>query len=138
MRHVHSLQKDSEAYQHVVHNLTWSGVYLMSTLSNTILQKLLTLVPLTATGPEVYIAAMTNVLFNSCDSLVGTVNHVKSLKLKDRMGVNVEDCCDAILVDVEHLESAGSFKPDHLSYIICIFENTSDYRFHIWATHNYK
>ena len=43
---VQSLLKGSEADQYVVQNLTWSGVYLMSTLSNTLLQKVLTLVPL--------------------------------------------------------------------------------------------
>ena len=31
-RHVQSLQKGSEEYQYVVQNLTWSGVYLRSTL----------------------------------------------------------------------------------------------------------
>ena len=44
--HVQSLQKESEADQYVVKNLTWSGVYLRITLSNTLLQKVLALVPL--------------------------------------------------------------------------------------------
>ena len=57
--HVQSLLKGSEADQYVVQNLTWSVVYLRSTLSNTLLQRVLTLVPLTATGPEVYVAIMT-------------------------------------------------------------------------------
>ena len=57
--YVQSLQKGSEAYQHVGQNLTWSGVYPRSTLSNTLLQKVLELVPLTATGPEVFVANMT-------------------------------------------------------------------------------
>ena len=60
--HVQSLLKGSEADQYVVQNLMWSGVYLRSTLSNTLLQKVLTLVPLTATGPEVYVAIMTTFL----------------------------------------------------------------------------
>ena len=51
--HVQSLLKGSEADQYVVQNLTCSEVYLRSTLSNTLLQKVLTLVPPTATGPEV-------------------------------------------------------------------------------------
>ena len=61
-RHVQSLQKGSEADQYIVWNLTWSGVYLRSTISNNLLQKVLTLVSLTATGPEVYVATMTNIL----------------------------------------------------------------------------
>ena len=57
--HVKSLLKGSEADQYVVQNLTWSGVYLRRTLSNILLQKVLILVPLTATRPEVYVAIMT-------------------------------------------------------------------------------
>ena len=58
-RHVQSLQKGFEADQYVVQNLTWSGVYLRITLSNTILQKVLTLVPMTSTRTEVFVATMT-------------------------------------------------------------------------------
>ena len=47
--HVKSIKKDSETYQYVVQKLTCSGVYLMGTLSNIILQKVLPLVPLTET-----------------------------------------------------------------------------------------
>ena len=60
--HVKSLKKGSEADQDVVQKLTWSGVYLRSTLSNTILQKVLTLVPLTATGPEVFVTTINKFL----------------------------------------------------------------------------
>ena len=65
--HVQSLLKGSEEDQYVVQNFTWSGVYLRSTLSNTLLQKVLTLVPLTATGPEVFVATMTAFLTDSYD-----------------------------------------------------------------------
>ena len=44
--HVRSLLKGSEADLYIVQNLTWSGVYLMSTFSNDILQRVLTLVPI--------------------------------------------------------------------------------------------
>ena len=63
---------------------------------------------------------------------------MKNLKLKDNPGRDAADCYDVILVNVEILESAGAFKPKHLGYIIHIFENTSNSRFHIWATQNYK
>ena len=45
--HIKSLQKGSEADQYVVQKLTWSGVYLKSTLSSAILMKVLKLVLLT-------------------------------------------------------------------------------------------
>ena len=75
--HVQSIQKDSDADQYVVQNLTWSGVYLRGTLSNTIIQKVLPLVTLTETGPEVYFATMTTVLSDSYYYLVDTLNHTK-------------------------------------------------------------
>ena len=135
---VQSLLKGSEADQYIVQNLTWSGVYLRSNLSNYLLQKVLTLVPMTATRPEVYVATMTTIISDSYYSLVDTLNHPKNLKLKDHPGRNAADFYDAILVNVESLESAGALKLDHLGYIIRISENTSNSRFQIWATQKYK
>ena len=79
--HVKSLQKYFKADKYIVQNLKWSGVYLRSTLLYAILQKELELVPLTKTGSEVYVANMNTVLSYYCDSLVGNMNHMKSLKL---------------------------------------------------------
>ena len=108
-------------------------------MSSVLLQNILKLVPLTATGPEVYFSTMTNVLYYSYYSLVDNLNHMKNLKLRDHTGGGgVANYCDEILVDVERLDSARSFKPKHLGYIIRIFEDTSDSRFHIWVTQNYK
>ena len=42
------------------------------------------------------------------------------------------------MVDDELLESARAFKPDHIGYITCIFEDTSDSRFLLWAIQKYK
>ena len=78
--HVQSLQKGYEADPYVVQNLTWSVVYLRSTLSNTLLQKVLTLVPLTSTIPEVFVATITKFLSNSYDALEETLNNMKSTK----------------------------------------------------------
>ena len=76
-------------------------------MSNTLLQKILTLVPLIATGPEVFVATMTTFIFYSYDTLEENLNHMKSLKLKSYPGENVIDCFAAILVDAERLESPG-------------------------------
>ena len=113
-------------------------MYLRSTLSNTLLQKVLTLVPLTATGPGVFVATMTTFLSGSYDDWEETLNHIKSLKLKSYPGENVIDCCAEILVDAERLESAEDFKPEHLGYITCIFEDTSDSRFRLWYIQKYR
>ena len=135
---IQSLLKCSEADQYIVQNLTWSGVYLRSTLSNDLLQRILILVPLTATGPEVYVVTMTPIISDSYYSLMYTLNHTKSLKLKDNQGGDAVDCHNTILEHVESLESAGAFKPKHLGYIIHIFENTYDSRFNLWDTQKYK
>ena len=100
-------------------------------MSNTLLQKVLTLVPLIATGPEVFSVTMTTFLSDSYDALEETLTHMKSLKLKSYPGENITDFCAEIWVDAERLESAGAFNPDHLGYITCIFEDTSDSRFHL-------
>ena len=76
-----------------------------------ILQKVMKLVTLTETRPQVYVATMTTVLSYSYDSLVDNLYYMKSLKLKDNPWGNVADCCDTILVDVERLESARVFNP---------------------------
>ena len=136
--HVQSLLKGSEEDQYVVQNFTWSGVYLRSNLSNTLLQKVMTLVPLTATVPEVFVVTMTTFLSGSYDALGETINHMKSLKLKSYPGENVTYCCAEILVYAERLESARVFKPDHLRYITRIFEDNSDLRFRMWAIQKYK
>ena len=94
--------------------------------------------PLTATGPEVYVNTMTTIIYDSCYSLVDALNNMKNLKIKDNPGRDVADCYNAILVNVESLDSAGAFKPEHLGYIICIFEYTSDSRFHLWVNDKYK
>ena len=63
---------------------------------------------------------------------------MKSLKPKIYPGENVTDFCASILVAAERLESAGAFKPEHLGYITHIFEDTSESKFRMWATHKYK
>ena len=95
------------------------------------------MVPLTATVTEVYVAIMTTFISDSYDDLEETINHMKSLKLKSYPGENVTDCCAAILVDAERLESAGALKPEHLGCIIRIFEDTSDSRFRLWVIQKY-
>ena len=63
----------------------------MSTLSDTILQKVLKLVLLTATGTEVSIDTMITFLSDSFDSLEETHNQMKSLNIKSDPGENVTD-----------------------------------------------
>ena len=89
--HIQILQKGYEEDQYMVQNLMWSGIYLKSTLSNTPLKKVLTLVPLTATGAEVFVATMTTFLSYSYDALEETLTHMKSIKLKSYPGENITD-----------------------------------------------
>ena len=94
--------------------------------------------PLTLTGTEVYVATMITFLSTYYSTLVETLNHMKSFKLKDHQRYNVEDFCHAKLVDSERLESDGAFKTKNPGHFISIFEDTSDSRFRLWATQEYQ
>ena len=63
---------------------------------------------------------------------------MKSTKQKNYPRENVIDCCAIILVYAEDLESNRDFKPEQISHITRIFEDTSDYRFRLWDIHKYK
>ena len=76
---VQSLLKGSKADQYIVQDLTCSGAYLRITLSNDLLQRVLTLVPLTETRPEVYVATMITIISDSYYYLVDTLNQMKIL-----------------------------------------------------------
>ena len=84
-------QLGSNSEEYMVQNLKWSGAYLRRTLSYALLLKLMKLFPLTATGPEVYVASMTTVLSDYYASLVETLDHFNSLKLKDHPEDNFTD-----------------------------------------------
>ena len=86
----------------------------------------------------IYVANMITILSYQYDSLVETLSPVNSLKLKYHPWQNVADLCDVILIDSERLEIDGAFNPEHLGYIIHIFEDTYDYIFHLWTTEKYK
>ena len=66
--------------------LAWSRVYLRSNLSNNLLQKVLTLVLLTETGTEFFVATMNSLLYDSYDALEETLTPMKSLKRKKIQG----------------------------------------------------
>ena len=59
----------------------------------------MTLVLLTETGTEVFVATMTTFLSDSYDALEETITQIKSLKLKSYTGDNVTYLCAEILVD---------------------------------------
>ena len=101
-------------------------------MSNTLLQKILILVPLTETGPEVFVSTMTAFLSYYYYALEETLTHMNSLKLKSYLGENVAYLYDAILVYADRLERDGVLKPYHIGYITRIFEDNSDSRFFPW------
>ena len=88
--------------------------------------------PLTATVPEVFFSTMTTFLSSSYDALEETLTHMKSIKLNIYPGEKVTYCCAEILVDSKRLDCSGYLKPEHLGYINCIFEDTSDSIFRLW------
>ena len=75
---------------------------------------------------------MAKFLSDLYDALGETLTHMKSIKLNIYPGENNKYFWAAIWVGAEHIESVGSFKPDHLGYIIHTFEDTSDSRLRLW------
>ena len=124
--------------QYVLQNLKWSRVYLMSTLSNDILQKVLTLLMIKLTGPEFYVSTAITILSYYYDAFDENLNHLESLNFNIHMEENVTDYCNKILVDDELLESSVPFNTYRLGCITRIFEYTSHSRFHIWVIQRYK
>ena len=84
--HVKSLNEGSKDDHYVVQNLIWSGVYLRITFSNTILEKVSIMVPLTATGTEVYFSTIETVISDLYYALEENLNVLKILKLKSYPG----------------------------------------------------
>ena len=109
-RHINSLNKVSKSYEYVVQNLAWSGLYLRSTLLYDLLQEVLILVLVTATGHEVYVATTTAGISNYYDDMEEALNHLKILKFKIFPGENVIYLCDTIL-----------FLYIYLSLCVCVF-----------------
>ena len=75
------------------------------------------MIPLTATGPEVYVVTTTAFFSDSHDDLYETIVHIKSLKIKSYPGENITYLYTVVLVDDDRLDSSGDFDHDHLGYI---------------------
>ena len=87
----------------MAHNLTLLRKYLRMTLPYALLKKLLALVMMTETRPEVYVATMTTVISNYYYYFEETLNHLNSLKFKCHMGDNAAYFCATVLVEYESL-----------------------------------
>ena len=122
----------------MINNLTWPRLYLRSALSNYLLQKVPTIVPLTATVTEVCAITTTAILPDSYKYLDETPNNLRSLEIKKYPGENVADFSIKILVGAERLQSSRAFNPKNFFYTPCIFEDTSDCRLRFCTIHRYK
>ena len=89
--HIKILQKGSKLDKYMVQNLSLSVAYLKITLSYALIQKVLKILSMEVTVPEVYVTTMITVLYGSYASLVDTMNQTNSLRLKDILGKNVTD-----------------------------------------------
>ena len=72
------------------------------------------MVPLRATGPELFVATMIKFLSNYYCTLGENLTHMKSLKLKSYPSENISNFWSTILIDAGILESAGAFNPEYL------------------------
>ena len=137
--HIEVLRKDeTRADSYVIQNLNWSDSFLRNTLHHELLAKFLRYVPITASGPEIFMATVTVCFSDSYDALEQTKIELKTIKLKDFPGENVQDCVAKILDLCERLESGGAFDNQLICSIMKIFENASDKKFQLWAMNEYR
>ena len=101
------------------------------------LEKVLREVPMSASGPEVYVAIMTVCFSDSFEALEETKNELRKMKLTDFAGENVVDCAAKVLRLAERLDSAGEFDPNLLCAIARIFEHTSDEKLKLFTYTKY-
>ena len=106
--------------------LNWSGQFLRNTLHHELLAKVLRYVPITASGPEIFMTTATVCFSESYDALEQTKIELETIKLKDFPIKNVQDCVAKILDLCESLESRGAFDNQLICSIMKIFENVSD------------
>ena len=137
-KYIKDLKDDVGTDSYALQNLEWSGIYLQNSITHDLLAKVLRLVPITASGPEVFMAILSVCYSDSYDALEQTKTNLKLIKLKDYPGENVEECVTVISQLAERLDSAGAFEPQLLCSIMKIFEHAKDERFRLWAMSKYK
>ena len=89
------------------------------------------MVPLITTEPKVYVSIIKTIPFDSCYALEDTLRNFNSIKFNGYQCYNGAYFCAEILVDFECLDIYEYFKPGNLDYTTFIFEDSSDYIFHI-------
>ena len=96
--HIEVLRKDeTRADSYVIQNLNWSGQFLRNILHDEFLAKVLRYVPITASGPEIFMATVIVCFSDSYDALEQTKIELKTIKLKNFPSENVQDCVAKIL-----------------------------------------
>ena len=115
--HVKIFHKGSKVDRYMVQNHKWSGVYLWCNFFKWYSSEC------TNIG-DAEINQTWGIYWNhyyiitySYISLEVNINHFITIKINSYPWDNVAYFCDEILVDVEHIVSAGAFKPEHLGYI---------------------
>ena len=73
---------------------------MRNTLHHELLAKVLRYVPITASGPEIFMSTVTVCFSDSYDALEQTKIELKTIKLKDFPGENVQDCVAKFLIYV--------------------------------------
>ena len=119
-------------------NLDWSGVYIRNSISPKLLTQVLAEVPVTASGPETFVALMQVIYADGYDALDQCKEELKALSLKDFPGENISDLNLKITQYAERLDSAQAFEPDLLCKIVKVYETSTEPRFQQWAYGKYQ
>ena len=100
--------------QYIIHNLTWSEVYLIINFYITIIQKVLTLLTMTENEPYVYVTTLKTIICYLYSDLEDALDNLKSIKLNSNLGGGVEYLFAAIFVYAENPESFRAFNTGNI------------------------
>ena len=128
----------STADQYALHNLDWSGEFLRNSLNSDLLTKVLKLVDISASGPEVLSATLTVIHSSNYEIMEKVRNQLANIRLSNFPGENVDDCCTAMLKLTERMADAGFLRPEHLSMLTRCWKQSKDHHFELWAIRKHE
>jgi hypothetical protein len=122
-------------------NYTWSGTLLLSTLHPELYAKVIQVVGVSPSGPEVFIATMKEVHngthYEQMEQLKGSS---KLLKLSDFAGENIQEAYEKIKDIMDQLDGADTLSlGDHLLlHQVGLYEQSTSEHMRLWAVNEYN
>ena len=130
-KHITSIKASADKY--ALQNLSWSGTYLLNSISNVMAKKVLQKDSITDAGPEILMAIVASFGTFTFDSMEKLKSSIKNIKLSSYAGENSVSMNLEIRAVCDRLWGAGYWDKYLLHYIASKYLQCSDEVFCIWA-----